>query len=163
VIDVTQLEEMTCPDCGKPFAAEPVDGEPNRYKFVGCRCVKRTFELPEAVGTIGVAGGLMFFVRKKVDNVQETFQVKVGPDNWVIAEIRQKTGQLHRYKLCKNGDFVPEFFIMATPRRHFLDAPGTEAHMRFLLAETLSDAQIDEVMNTVRAHPADPVMRRPSR
>jgi hypothetical protein len=150
------VEEMMCPDCGKPFAAEPVDGEPNRCQFVGCRCVKEMFDLPEAVGTVGVRGGLMFFVRKKIGDTTETFDVKVGFDNWVTAEFRDTTGRLYRYKLCKNGNFAPEGFIMANPRKHYSGTPGTEGHMRFLLAETLSGPQIDEVPKAARDNPAYP-------
>lgn len=65
MFDLSNLEEMLCPVCQRPFVAEPVEGKPNAYKFVGCRCDQNEFSLPETVGMVGAEGGLMFFVRRK--------------------------------------------------------------------------------------------------
>ena len=65
MVDLSELEEMLYPKCQRPFVAEPVEGKPNSYKFVGCRCDQNEFFLPEAVGMVGARGSLMFFVRRK--------------------------------------------------------------------------------------------------
>jgi len=61
MVDLTQLEEMHCPTCQRPFILVPVAETPSRYRFEGCRCTKQDFFLPDAVGAVGIAGGPGFW------------------------------------------------------------------------------------------------------
>ena len=65
MVNLAGLEEMACPNCGRPYVAESVDGTLSALRFLGCRCDDEQFDLPEAVGCVGIEGGLMFFVRKR--------------------------------------------------------------------------------------------------
>ena len=68
MVNLSEMEEMLCPKCQRPFVAEPVDGKPNAYRFVGCSCDQNEFFLPDTVGMVGAEGGLMFFVRRQSDS-----------------------------------------------------------------------------------------------
>jgi hypothetical protein len=68
MVNLSEMEEMLCPKCQRPFVAEPVDGKPNAYRFVGCNCDQTEFFLPDTVGVVGAEGGLMFFVRRQSDS-----------------------------------------------------------------------------------------------
>ncbi len=65
MIDLSQMEEMLCPVCKKPFMLASVEGQRNIYRFEGCECNGEEFYLPEAIGMVGVGTGPMFLVRKK--------------------------------------------------------------------------------------------------
>lgn len=45
MVNLSEMEEMLCPKCQRPFVAEPVDGKPNAYRFVGCNCDQTEFFL----------------------------------------------------------------------------------------------------------------------
>ena len=60
MIDLSQMEELTCPDCGHPLSATPVDGNSQRHIFEGCRCGREHFVLPECV-VAGFEGAPKFF------------------------------------------------------------------------------------------------------
>lgn len=57
MVNLADLEEMVCPKCRRPFIGEPVEGKPNAYTFIGCRCDQTEFYLPETVGMVGAEGG----------------------------------------------------------------------------------------------------------
>jgi hypothetical protein len=62
--NIADLQEMICPECQRPFAAEPVEGT-DRYRFFGCRCNQTKFDLREAVAMIGAEGAPTFFYERK--------------------------------------------------------------------------------------------------
>src|ERR1700685_274341 len=93
----------------------------------------------------------------------DSFELKTDTDNWVTAEIREETGRLHCFKLGKNGDFLPERFILLNPpgipslsgagaslRLQTILATATET--RRVCAGVLSDEQIGEVLRMARAN-----------
>ena len=59
-VDLSQMEEIKCPDCGSPLFALPVDGGSQRHTFQGCRCGREHFELPDCV-VAGFEGAPKFF------------------------------------------------------------------------------------------------------
>jgi hypothetical protein len=59
-IDLSKMDELVCPDCGKPLVALPVAGVPNRYTFESCRCGRESFEIPDCT-IAGFSGAPMFF------------------------------------------------------------------------------------------------------
>jgi hypothetical protein len=66
-IDLSNMEEICCPDCKKPlFAVLDPDNE-NYYKFEGCPCARREYTLPNCV-MFGVGGGPLFFYKEKAPN-----------------------------------------------------------------------------------------------
>ena len=65
MVNLADIEEMVCPKCQRPFVAEPVEGKPDTYTFVGCRCDQTEFYLPETVGMVGAEGGPDVFVKRK--------------------------------------------------------------------------------------------------
>jgi len=62
--NLSQMEEIVCPDCGKPLFAVPSESNSGRYQFVGCNCNKEVYELPDCI-MAGLAGGPMFFYKEK--------------------------------------------------------------------------------------------------
>jgi hypothetical protein len=43
MIDLGQMEELNCPECGHPLFAIPIDGDSQRHTFQGCRCGREHF------------------------------------------------------------------------------------------------------------------------
>lgn len=64
VPNFSEMEEITCPDCGKPLIAVPIEGETNRFRFEGCRCSKDRYHLPDCF-IAGFLGGPMTFYKPK--------------------------------------------------------------------------------------------------
>ncbi len=46
--DLSQMEEITCPDCGHPLFFVPVKGT-DKHVFEGCRCGREHFDIPDCV------------------------------------------------------------------------------------------------------------------
>ena len=64
VPNFSEMEEITCSDCGKPLIAIPIEGESNRFRFEGCRCNKETYVLPNCF-IAGFSGGPMSFYKPR--------------------------------------------------------------------------------------------------
>ena len=63
--DVREFEEIVCETCKRPFMLERDKDDPNKLRFVGCRCETREFYIPDATGCLGVGDGPMFLVRRR--------------------------------------------------------------------------------------------------
>jgi hypothetical protein len=63
MIDLSQLEELLCGDCHGPYIVACKPGHVDR--FVGCRCDKTEFLLPEVAARIGIAGGLKTLYKRR--------------------------------------------------------------------------------------------------
>ncbi len=55
----SEMDELECPDCKTPLAFEPRKDDPNRVTFVGCRCGRKLFDLPDCF-LMGPEGGPFF-------------------------------------------------------------------------------------------------------
>ena len=64
--DLSKIQEVRCPDCGKPLIAVPVEDKPERYRFHGCVCNRELFELPDCI-VHGIKGGPLFVYTEKAD------------------------------------------------------------------------------------------------
>jgi hypothetical protein len=69
-LDLSEMEEIVCPDCKKPLFAIPNQDNPKRYSFQGCHCeYKMVFALPRFI-LFGIEGGQMFLYNKKESSKQ---------------------------------------------------------------------------------------------
>lgn len=64
VPNLSQMEEVLCPDCRKPLVIVPVERIANRYRFDGCRCAREEFELPDCIAA-GFGDGPLFIYKPK--------------------------------------------------------------------------------------------------
>ena len=62
--DLSQMEEITCSDCGKPLIVVKVKETTDKYEFLGCTCQKEYFELPDCI-VAGFAPGPLFLYKPK--------------------------------------------------------------------------------------------------
>jgi hypothetical protein len=63
-IDMSNMEEICCPDCKKPLLAVHNPDSPDFYRFQGCPCGRKEYTLPKCV-MFGIGGGPLFFYKEK--------------------------------------------------------------------------------------------------
>ena len=61
--DLSKMEEVKCPDCGRPLIIVPAGDEPSRYKFEGCRCGREQFILPDMIAAGFGVGPLFLYTQ----------------------------------------------------------------------------------------------------
>ena len=62
--DLRKMEEVNCPDCNKQLIIVPVPNSPNRYRFDGCSCDRKEFDLPDCIA-FGLEGAPLWLYKPK--------------------------------------------------------------------------------------------------
>jgi hypothetical protein len=62
--DLSKMEEVKCPDCGRPLIIVPAGDDPSRYKFEGCRCGREEFILPIIIAAGFGEGPLLLYAQR---------------------------------------------------------------------------------------------------
>lgn len=62
--DLSQMEEVRCPDCQKQLLIAPVPDKRNRYRFDGCVCGREEFDLPDCIAA-GISGAPLFLYKPR--------------------------------------------------------------------------------------------------
>jgi hypothetical protein len=57
--DLRDMNEVCCPDCGRPLVVEVSEHDPNKAIFEGCRCGSKGFNVPNGI-FFGLSRGPLF-------------------------------------------------------------------------------------------------------
>ena len=63
--DLSQMEEVKCPDCGQPLYIVIKEGQPYHAIMGGCRCDRQVYEIPRGSICAGMQGGTMIVYKPK--------------------------------------------------------------------------------------------------
>ena len=67
MLDLREMDELCCADCGRPLIATVVGPDPNKAAFYGCRCGHEVYNLPDCI-VAGFSGGPFFFYVPKASH-----------------------------------------------------------------------------------------------
>jgi len=66
VPNLSEMDEVRCPDCGKPLVVTLAEHNPNQAVFDGCGCGRKIYNVPDGILAGFSRGPFFLYVPKSI-------------------------------------------------------------------------------------------------